>query len=133
MAYVSIAEAVRLTGKSRSTITRKIKSGGLSRDSKGIETSELIRVFGELKTPTDTSQDALGGVQATTTATLMDQLEKERVRASELEKELRQERQDAKNERDRLLSIIENRLTHDNPMNQSNSSGLSGLWNKFFK
>lgn len=51
MAIVSISEAARLTASSRSTIQRKIKKGDLSKTaqadgSPGVDTSELVRVFG---------------------------------------------------------------------------------------
>ncbi len=51
MATVSISEAARLTGKSRTTLHRLIKAGELStcrgeRNAKMLETSELLRVFG---------------------------------------------------------------------------------------
>ncbi|EED3335423.1 hypothetical protein GT12_005105 [Salmonella enterica subsp. enterica] len=54
MAQVSISEAARLTGKSRRTIQRYVATGRLSAShndatGKSIETSELIRVFGEIK------------------------------------------------------------------------------------
>ena len=55
--YVSIQTATELTKKSRSTISRHIKSGKLSRTSEGIEISELIRVYGELKQPNEASSD----------------------------------------------------------------------------
>lgn len=53
MAVVSISEAARLTGKSRKTIQRYVADGRISmsqRDAgaKGIDISELVRVFGEL-------------------------------------------------------------------------------------
>ncbi|NIG36808.1 DNA-binding protein [Pantoea sp. ICBG 828] len=53
MAKVSISEAARLTGKSRTTLHRLIKTGELStcsgvRNSKMIDVSELIRVFGDI-------------------------------------------------------------------------------------
>lgn len=56
MAKVSISEAARLTGKSRTTLHRLIKTGELStcagvRNSKMIDISELIRVFGEISVP----------------------------------------------------------------------------------
>jgi len=56
MAKVSISEAARLTGKSRTTLHRLIKTGELStcsglRNSKMIDISEIIRVFGEISTP----------------------------------------------------------------------------------
>ncbi len=51
MARVSISEAARLTGKSRTTLHRLIKAGYLStcsgeRNAKMVDTSELLRVFG---------------------------------------------------------------------------------------
>lgn len=56
MAKVSISEAARLTGKSRTTLHRLIKAGELStcsgvRNAKMIDISELIRVFGDISTP----------------------------------------------------------------------------------
>lgn len=52
MALVSISEAARLTGKSRTTIQKYIKQGKLSKctdlqNQSKIDTSELLRVFGE--------------------------------------------------------------------------------------
>lgn len=56
MAKVSISEAARLTGKSRTTLHRLIKTGELStcsgeRNAKMVDTSELLRVFGSLSLP----------------------------------------------------------------------------------
>ena len=53
MALVSVTEAARLTGKNRATIHRYIKQGKLSQisdatNTKKVDTSELIRVFGSL-------------------------------------------------------------------------------------
>ena len=53
MALVSISEAARLTGKSRTTLHRLIKTGELStchgeRNARMLDTSELLRVFGTL-------------------------------------------------------------------------------------
>lgn len=53
--YVNIQQATKLTGKSRATITRHIKSGKLSKTDDGIETSELMRVYGALIAPDDAS------------------------------------------------------------------------------
>lgn len=54
MAKISISEAARLTGKSRTTLHRLIKSGDLStchgaRNARLVDVSELIRVFGPLE------------------------------------------------------------------------------------
>lgn len=59
MAQVSISEAARLTGKSRKTLHTYISNGKLTKvtDTHGkpkIDTSELIRVFGELTKPRET-------------------------------------------------------------------------------
>ena len=56
MARVSISEAARLTGKSRTTLHRLIKAGDLStcsgeRNAKMVDTSELLRVFGPFQQP----------------------------------------------------------------------------------
>ena len=56
MARVSISEAARLTGKSRTTLHRLIKTGDLStcsgeRNAKMVDTSELLRVFGPFEQP----------------------------------------------------------------------------------
>lgn len=54
MAKVSISEAARLTGKSRTTLHRLIKAGEMStchgaRNARMVDVSELIRVFGPLE------------------------------------------------------------------------------------
>ena len=54
MAKISISEAARLTGKSRTTLHRLIKTGELStchgaRNARMVYVSELIRVFGPLE------------------------------------------------------------------------------------
>jgi|SRR5271156_5284392 len=56
MAIVSISEAARLTGKSRKTIQRYVADGRISMSQhvageKGIDISELTRVFGDLSQP----------------------------------------------------------------------------------
>lgn len=47
---VSVTKAAKLVGLSRTTVYEKINTGELSRTSEGIDTAELLRVFGELKT-----------------------------------------------------------------------------------
>jgi hypothetical protein len=56
--YVTIQEATKLTGKSRATITRHISTGKLSKTDKGIDTAELMRVYGALVDTLDDSHDA---------------------------------------------------------------------------
>lgn len=61
MAKVSISEAARLTGKSRTTLHRLIKTGELStcaglRNAKMVDISEIIRVFGDVLRPVHEQQ-----------------------------------------------------------------------------
>jgi len=54
MPIVSISEAARLTGKSRQTLHRHIVTGKLSKcntdtNAIGVDTSELLRVYGSIK------------------------------------------------------------------------------------
>ena len=55
MAYVTIEEAARLTGKSTQTLYRHVKKGKVSRSHDGFETSELMRVYGALRNLSDTT------------------------------------------------------------------------------
>ena len=59
MALLSTSAAAKAVGCSRTTIYDKIQSGELTRDAnKQIDTAELLRVFGELKAPADSSAKA---------------------------------------------------------------------------
>ena len=54
MAFLSVAEAAKAVGVGKATVYRRLKDGTLtaskrSDGSKGVDTAELIRVFGELK------------------------------------------------------------------------------------
>ena len=62
MAKINISQAAKMTGKTRTTIYKKIKSGELSAElgsdgNRLIDTAELLRVFGELVTPDTVSMD----------------------------------------------------------------------------
>ncbi len=60
MAIVSMTEAAELAGVSRGTLYNRIKRGELSRSGEGIDTSELMRVFGPINRPqADTSVEPL--------------------------------------------------------------------------
>jgi len=63
MSIVSITRAAKLSGKSVRTIQRHLSSGKLSfvmtqNDTKGIDTSELIRVYGHIKSDDDATSMA---------------------------------------------------------------------------
>ena len=74
--------------------------------SKGIDTSELIRVFGPLQQETSQARKTAHHETDSNTALLQSHIE-----ALERENELlRRELADAKNEKDRLLGLLEQRL-----------------------
>jgi hypothetical protein len=54
---VTIQKATILTGKSRSTIERHIKNGRLSKSGDGIDTTELLRVYGAFIQAGDVSHE----------------------------------------------------------------------------
>ena len=49
MAYVSIQEAAKLTGKSIQSLYRHVKNGRVSRHNDGFDIAELMRVYGPLR------------------------------------------------------------------------------------
>ena len=90
MALVTITKAAQLAQVSRGTIYNKIEEGILSKGAEGIDTADLLRVFGTLhdvsnddksarKKPVSDGDSALSGVMARQndefTRGLMDQLE----------------------------------------------------------
>lgn len=92
MSIVSISKASKLTGKSRQTLYKHLHNGQLSlstdvNGSKGLDTSELIRVYGQLKI------DKLTTVQIDTighelTKQINNNVNIDSQRLTELEKEL---------------------------------------------
>lgn len=85
MAVVTIAEAARLSGRSRASLYRAFKAGELSKTSfpdgsAGVDVSELMRAFGPLQGVPETTGRVLDGSEAPGPAT--DVLE-ERIRGLE--------------------------------------------------
>lgn len=122
MAVVSITESVKLTGKSRQTIYRHIRTGKLSKTGNGIDTAELIRVYGEFVTP-DTENTPKSSnvthhtdiaaelkkqdkVQEMEVQHLKEQVELLKSQLTKTEAQLER----AQHKEDKLLQIIENRL-----------------------
>jgi len=95
MPIVSISEAARLTGKSRQTLHRHIVTGKLSKcntdtNAIGIDTSELLRVYGNIKNYniTDvTNEQKLHRITGNATHTVTDQTQSKN-RIAQLENEL---------------------------------------------
>jgi hypothetical protein len=57
MAYVTIEEAAKLTGKSIQSIYRHVKNGKVSRHNDGFDISELLRVYGPLRNTSEIKKD----------------------------------------------------------------------------
>jgi predicted site-specific integrase-resolvase len=108
MALLSLTQAAAAVGKNRVTLHRYIKSGKLSCEKSAagkvvIDTSELIRVFGDLKNSettkqNDTKQSNDDLLQQLHDATehikwLMEKLDEERARSRKLEEEKEKERE----------------------------------------
>ena len=121
MTEVSVTESMRLTGKSRPTLYRHIKSGKLSKTSNGgIDTSELRRVYGEFGTietrvetkglsksiKIDTKSISQIEKDETEIQHLKEQLEMLKTQLSKTEYQLERSQQ----KEDKLLQLIENRL-----------------------
>ena len=117
MTEVSVTESMRLTGKSRPTLYRHIKSGKLSKNPNGtIDTSELRRVYGEFVTNdnevvTESSQNVTNNItqneiDETEIQHLKEQLEMLKSQLSKTETQLER----SQKTEDRLLQVIENRL-----------------------
>jgi predicted transcriptional regulator len=114
MAILSLRQAAQAAGVTRQTIYRYAKQGKLStvlRDdgSKGVDTSELIRVFGTLREPeTDTAtvtepQKVTAGDSGDSSVVLQSQLEAAQEALRTAQEALRQ----SNSEKDRLLGILE--------------------------
>lgn len=116
---VNIQQAISLTGKSRSTIDRYIRSGKLSRTDKGIDTAELIRVFGELKPVNDSP--AVNQTDKSVSERehwLMNQVE-------QLQRDLKDLKQESLERERRLMALLE----HQGGL----SDKAGGFFGKLFK
>jgi len=115
---VNIQRATQLTGKSRSSIERHIKQGKLSKTVGGIDTSELLRVYGAFVPNTDTSNDKSADKSLTHREQwLMRQIEELKREHLEREKQFL--------EREQKLMLLLEHLPQ-----KSNSKEL---WNRVFK
>ncbi|WP_225422660.1 entry exclusion protein 1 [Pseudomonas huaxiensis] len=98
MAWHTIQEAQKLTGKSRRTLYRDMATGRLSWEPEGenarrLETSELIRVYGELKPLTQPEPEKTAhadtGLGSQDTALIMAELKALREEVAELRQAMR--------------------------------------------
>jgi hypothetical protein len=120
MAKVNISQASRLVGKSRTTIHRRINKGELSIQNGLIDTSELIRAFGELVTSSEQSSTPAPRSKVVTTehVTVQQQVQLEvlQVKYESLKRELELEREVKEGLKEQIA------LLEHNPQRKSENS-----------
>jgi uncharacterized protein YydD (DUF2326 family) len=116
--FVNIQKAIELTGVSRSTLQRHIKTGKLSKTDKGIDTSELIRVYGALKNTTEQVKvNQSDNLVSEREQWLMAQID-------QLQKDLKELKVESIEREKRLMALLEHQAGADK------SGGLFGKWFK---
>ena len=134
MPIVTRKEAMQLTGKSHATLYRHLKSGKLSKaPDGGIDTAELIRVYGEFVSPDaeDTSKPIKTDISAlyqkdktdTEIKLMQEQIDLLKYQLAKTETQLERAQQQG----DEFLQIIRNQL----PPPDDGNSVVSRLKRKF--
>jgi DNA repair exonuclease SbcCD ATPase subunit len=103
---VSVTKAAKLADVSRTTIYEKIKTGELSRTSEGIDTAELLRVFGELKTGKQSTSEAPRADSNDMVSWLRKQIDTRDQKLEELEGELTDTQQRLTEHRDAARALM---------------------------
>lgn len=137
MAIVSISEAARITGKARSTIQSYIKTGKLSKTTDshtgvvGIDTSELIRHFGQLiTTPIGHVANKQTSQQTTPNTTSVTTDEISKITVLEKEIELLKTIIEEKDEHNKSLKQAMLMLEHKDQKEEKKSNWVSRLFTK---
>lgn len=134
MPKINISQAAKMTGKTRTTIYKKIKSGELSAElgsdgNRLIDTAELLRVFGELVTPDTVSIDVYGIQQETPRVTPL--LERQISLLEAENKRLHEQIEADRREKERLLGLLEKQtllLTYT----QQEPTPKTSFWQRVF-
>jgi predicted transcriptional regulator len=123
MAFVSVREAASLTGKSTQTLYRHIQQGKLSQHSNGkIDTSELLRVYGELQGEKVSSENH-SIVKMSSHETENEKWLKSQI--AQLQQDIRELKAESLEREKRLMALIEHQ--------QGRSVSSTGFWDKIFK
>ena len=114
MTLLSTNDAARVAGISRRSIQRAIKEGRLSATTDGdgnrvIDTSELIRVYGELRRVADEPATMTHSVatEATLIAVLQDQLQHAQDQLEQVMRQAHEREQHTQQEKAHLLALLE--------------------------
>lgn len=133
MPIVSISEAARITGKARSTIQSYIKTGKMSKTTDshtgvvGVDTSELIRCFGQLIT-TPIEHVANEKISQQTTPNTTDEISK--ITVLEKEIELLKKIIEEKNEHNKSLRQAMLMLEHKEQKNEKTNNWFARFFGK---
>ena len=114
MPILTITDAAKAAGISRPTLYRRIKSGQLSTvrqsdGTKGVDSSELMRVFGTLQADTDHTVKSEHHEIEDVLHERIKGLERENALLQHNNEFLRIQLADEKNEKNRLLGLLEQR------------------------
>lgn len=138
---VSISEAIKMAGVSRATFYRYMETGKISiqvdgRGKKSVETSEIIRVFGEAsKRPEKVSGDNLK--QSVQIENVLVKQENQHLKEvlNRLEKELEQSKEREKRAEERLDAVLlrlssteQKEAPREKPVETPKRGGLFGLF-----
>ena len=134
MPKLNISQAAKMTGKTRTTIYKKIKSGELSAElgidgNRLIDTAELLRVFGDLVTPDTVSMDVHTIQQITLQVTPL--LERQISLLEAENKRLHEQIEADRREKERLFGLLEKQtllLTHI----QQEAAPKTTFWQRMF-
>ena len=134
MPKINISQAAKMTGKTRTTIYKKIKSGELSAElgsdgNRLIDTAELLRVFGDLVTPDTVSMDVHGIQQERLQVTPL--LERQISLLEAENKRLHEQIEADRREKERLFGLLEKQtllLTHT----QQEPAPKTTFWQRMF-
>jgi hypothetical protein len=130
MAIVTFKQAGLLSGKGTATIYRHIKSGKLSKTGSGIDTSELVRVYGELRPIDNADNYQIDKKDNDIDRLIISNYQKQIDTLYEIVNEL-------KNDKQILTSVIEDyrRLLPSSSSSEAvqNTSNSGKLWKRIFK
>ena len=116
MAQLNLTQAAKAAGIARGTLYKHIEQGKISceMDDKGkkvIDTSELIRVYGEIENPEPSEERSIEH-KATPETTEIVQVLRERIEDLEQQvKDLRKDKEGSKEREDKFLDIIKQQQT----------------------
>lgn len=132
---LSVTQAAKAAGVSRTTIYEKLNSGELSRQDGKIDTSELLRVFGELKGAGDStdSEQTVSSPEAHQAQWFQSLIDRQQEQIEALNEQLR-EAQEQAHDREQTWQRQLDKVTAllPAPEEQEPEQVRPGLWQRVF-